>query len=113
MKNVTVVKNAFVQEALSYLRKESTDIGKFRYYSDRLCHLLIGNCLQNEDMNPIQIQTPFEKTDGMEIKSEFVFVSILRSGIAMLHSALKLLPNAKVGFAGIYRDEISAVIKRK
>lgn len=108
LKNVSIIDNPLAQDALSYLRDKSTSIKEFRYYSTRLCYELISKSLLREDVLETEIQTPLVRSIGRRIANSFVFVAILRSGVSMLNPALKLFPDAKVGFAGIYRDEKTA-----
>ena len=109
MDKVKVLQNSFIDDALGYLRNEKTSTKEFRYYSDRLCNLLISNVLSPDDLNSKEIQTPVSKINVKYIDADFVIVSILRAGIAMLQPAIHLLPDAKVGFAGIFRDEKTAL----
>lgn len=109
LNNISIIENPFVQDALSHLRDDDTNMEAFRYYSDRLCRQLLSSTIQTQDTSSVKIQTPLGKTPGRKITTDFVIVAILRSGIAMLYPALQLLPRAKVGFAGIYRDESTAL----
>ncbi len=109
MKNVRILESFFAQEALSHLRDRNTNTQNFRFYSDRLSQLLIESAIQDSDMQTVKIVTPISQTTGVKITEDFVIVPILRSGVAMLPAALHLLPKAKVGFAGIYRDERTAL----
>ena len=109
MKNLKVVENTVIQDALSRLRNKNTDTQEFRYYSDRLCNLLISNALEESDTVPVEIQTPLSLTSEVQLTEDFIITVILRSGVAMLTPAIKLLPKAKIGFAGIYRDERTAL----
>lgn len=69
LKNISVIENTFVEDALSYLRDDRTNIEMFRYYSDRLCYLLLSNAIQKDDTVTVKIQTSFEKTKGKKITS--------------------------------------------
>ncbi len=51
------------------------------------------------------VETPLEKTDGFTLADEVILVPVLRAGLGMLEAYLGLLPNAKVGHVGVYRDE--------
>ena len=109
MKNITIVHNHFIQDALRHLRDKKTEMEEFRYYSDRLCFVLMSNILSTSDVATVHVHTPLVKTQVERIMDHFVIVIILRAGVAMLHPALQLLPDAKIGFAGIYRDEKTAL----
>lgn len=109
MKNVSVVDNQFVKDALGYLRDKNTDRIKFRYFADRLNYLLISNLMNVSDTVNKETETPLTKTTIKKITHNFIIIPILRSGVAMLPQALQLFPNAKVGFAGLVRDEKTAI----
>jgi len=109
MENVVIINNPFVQDALGYLRDKKTDIQLFRYHSERLCNILMSSVLETENVAQISVQTPLAETQVEKITDDFIIVVILRAGVAMLHSALQLLPEAKVGFAGLARDEKTAI----
>lgn len=109
VKNVTIVKNFITEDALGHLRDKHTDMPEFRYYADRLTSQLISHAIEESDTAPVKIQTPFASSSGIQIKNDFICVVILRSGIAMLPHAIQILPKSKVGFAGIYRDERTAL----
>ncbi len=106
--NVTVVSNPIVDDALSHIRSKDTGVQQFRYFSERLCRQLISNSILKKDTSSVDIETPIKLTTGRQITDNFVVVVILRSGIAMLPSVLDMLPDASVGYAGIYRDEKNA-----
>lgn len=111
MKNVIVSQNQIIQDGLGYLRNRKSDIKTFRYYAGRLIRILISESLNETDVEQYQVLTAFKKTAVKRIKSEFILLPILRAGIAMLESALELLPEAGVGFAGLVRDEKTALAR--
>lgn len=109
MKNLVLVKNPVVQDALGNLRNAETTRTSFRRFSEIICSQLISNAIQQSDLVSQHISTPLTQTDIEKIKKDFVFIIILRSAIAMLYPALRILPDAVVGFAGIARDEKTAI----
>ena len=111
MKNVVVSQNYFIHDALGYLRDKKSDTATFRYFAEKLTHLLLSETLISTDLKGFEISTEFEKTPVGRISDKFVLIPILRAGISMLNPALKLLPNAAVGFAGLFRDEKTAIAR--
>lgn len=110
MQNVTVINNPFVTDALSALRDKSTPINEFRHYSDQLCRILLSESLKGLPVTKSQIETPVAATTSERIHTEdIVIVPVLRAGIAMLPTALTLLPKAKIGLIGLRRDEQTAI----
>ena len=109
MKQVTIIQTPFTQDALTHLRDNKTDTATFRHCSDKLCYLLLSNSLDGRHTQSVQIRTPLEATSGEKINEDIVIVIILRAGLAMLQPAIELLPHAAVGFAGVARDEKTAL----
>ncbi len=109
MENFEIVHNLFIQDALGYLRDEKTPTELFRHYADRLSSLLLSHVLTKEDVSAVEIQTPLTKTNQIRLQKKFTIVVIPRAGLAMLPAALQLLPTAEVGFAGVFRDEKTAL----
>lgn len=111
MKNVYISDNAIAAHALTQLRDKNTSTERFRFYSDQICQILIDQSLQQVQLESIAIETPLTGFEGKKLPDDIVIVPILRAGIAMLNSALHMLPHAKVGFAGLQRDEATAIAK--
>lgn len=110
MNSVTVINNPFVTDALSALRDKTTPRDQFRHYSDQLCRILLSESLKGLPVKTSQIQTPIVETTSERIQTEdIVIVPVLRAGIAMLPTALTLLPKAKIGLIGLRRDEQTAI----
>ena len=105
MSLVTVIDHPLVQHKLSILRKRETTTGEFR----RLCReisLLLGyEVLRDLPLAPIAIETPLEKMTAYEIQGKkLCFISVLRAGAGILDGILDLVPAARVGYVGLYRD---------
>jgi uracil phosphoribosyltransferase len=69
--------------------------------------LLLYEALRDLRVREDQIETPLETTGGMRLADEIVVVAILRAGLGMTDGALRLIPEARVGHLGLYRDEES------
>lgn len=111
MENITLIDNPFAQHALGYLRDKNTQVAQYRFYSDQLCQILICESLRGLQLENETVQTPLAAKQVKRIQEDIVVVPILRAGIAMLQSALQLLPHARVGFVGLQRDEKTAIAK--
>ncbi len=109
MQNVVVVVHPFITDSLAHLRDKNTEIKKFRHHSDQLCQLLFAEAIRGLDFSEEEIETPLARTKVKKLKDEVIIVPVLRSGIAMLFSAIEFLPKSKVGFVGLARDEKTAV----
>ena len=96
---------------LTILRDKSTGRAEFRSASDKLTHLLAQESFHFLKKKKINIKTPFQKTQGTKLAQDIVLIPILRSGIAFLPTFLSYLPDARVGFMGLKRDEKTAIAK--
>lgn len=106
-----VLNHPIICASLAILRNKNTDTGSFRKASDTICQYIIFEALNKLPVEKISVPTPFENTLGETITTEMVFIPILRSGIAMLPPVLALFPHSKIGFAGLERDEKTAVAR--
>ncbi|OGK14177.1 uracil phosphoribosyltransferase [Candidatus Roizmanbacteria bacterium RIFCSPLOWO2_01_FULL_38_12] len=109
MSNLKIVNHPLILDSLTHLRNRSTSLEKFRQHSDKICKLMLIESMQDFELVNLEIETPIGKARGVKLNDEVVFIPVLRAGVAMLFEAIKLLPNAKVGFVGLERDENTAV----
>lgn len=109
MENVLVDSSPITQDALSYLRDKNTDIVKFRHFADKISQQLLVKALKETDYVATPIETPISPTTTNFLHGNFVFVTILRAGLAMMPAALQLIPTMPVGFLGLKRDEQTAI----
>jgi len=109
MKNLHIVEHPLIRDSLTHLRNKDTEIQKFRHHSDKICQHLFLEAIRDLETRQVTVTTPLQETEGSKLTNEVVVVPVLRSGIAMLFGALKLLPKLKVGFVGLERDEKTAV----
>jgi uracil phosphoribosyltransferase len=108
MRVVTVIDHPLVQHKLSLLRKRETTTGDFR----RLCReisLLLGyEVLRDLPLEPIEIETPLEKMTAYQVPGKkLCFISVLRAGAGILDGMLDLVPAARIGHVGLYRDPVT------
>src|SRR6187402_2390587 len=104
--NVTEVLHPLVQHKLGLLRDVTTTTQMFRQLVNELTLLLTYEATKDLADEPIEIETPLERTGGRQISGKKVAVCpILRAGMGMLDGVLSLVPAARVGFIGLFRDE--------
>ena len=106
MSQVTELKShPLVSHNLSILRSKHTDNQRFREAAQRLSTLVIMSA--TESLNTVEetVETPLGTTTEQVLVDEMWFVPVLRAGLAMVDAGLSLLPNARVGFIGLFRDE--------
>jgi uracil phosphoribosyltransferase len=103
--NVTVVDHPLVQHKLALLRRASTSTASFRTVVRELSLLLAYEATRDLPLEMVQIDTPLEPTEVAMISGTKVcLISILRAGNGILDGMLELLPSARVGHIGLYRD---------
>ena len=107
MTGVTVVDHPLVARHLSVLRDRVTPSSDFRRRLSDVSMLLLFEALRDLRVREDQIETPLETTGGMRLADDIVVIAILRAGLGMTDGALRLIPEARVGHLGLYRDEES------
>lgn len=105
MKGVTVINHPLVQHNLTRLRDQRTEPMEFRRVLSEVASLMIYEATRSFEVNKVSVQTPLAKTTGRSLKREVVLVPVLRAGLGMLDAILQLIPNARVGFIGLKREE--------
>ncbi len=104
--NVTVVEHPLVQHKLTLMRDKSTPTAVFRQLLREITLLLAYEITRELPMISKPIETPVEEMDAPTLAGKkLALVSILRAGNGMLDGVLELVPLARVGFIGLYRDE--------
>ncbi len=93
-----------VKHKLTVMRNNVTQHKQFRELVSEITMILGYEAMKNLDTEPMKVETPLTGTVGAKLKSDIVVVPILRAGVGMLEGMLLLVPNARVGFVGIYPD---------
>jgi uracil phosphoribosyltransferase len=103
--NVTVVDHPLVQHKLTQLRRKETPSDAFRRYLREIAMLLAYEALRDLPLEKVEIETPLTRMKAPQLEGKRVcFVSILRAGNGLLDGMLEVLPSARVGHIGLYRD---------
>ncbi len=105
MKGVTVIAHPLVQHNLTRLRDRRTQPQEFRRLLGEIASLMLYEATRSFATSPTSVQTPLAPARGFRIKRDVVLVPVLRAGLGMLDSILQLIPNARVGFIGLKREE--------
>ena len=105
MDGIRVVDHPLVLRDLAVLRAADTSHTVFRKTLGEISSLLAYEAFRDLAMREIEVQTPLETAVGHEVAEDVVVVPILRAGLGMLDGVLRLVPNARVGHVGLYRDE--------
>ncbi|MBN1967751.1 MAG: uracil phosphoribosyltransferase [Candidatus Delongbacteria bacterium] len=97
-------KHPLIKNKLSLLRDKETSHKKFRELANEITMLLAYEALKDVEVKEYDLETPICMTKGVEIAYDFVIVPILRAGVGMLDGITSLIPTARTGFVGAYRD---------
>lgn len=104
--HLTVVTHPLVQHKLSLMRDKSTSTAEFRQLLREISQLLAYEVTRALDMTTKRIETPMQPMDAPVLAGKkLALISILRAGNGLLDGVLELIPSARVGFVGLYRDE--------
>ena len=103
---LTIVDHPLVQHKLSLMREKVTSTKSFRQLLREISHLLAYEVTRNLPLTTKKIETPLCEMDAPVIDGKkLALISILRAGNGLLDGILELIPAARVGFVGLYRDE--------
>jgi uracil phosphoribosyltransferase len=103
--NVILIDHPVIQTKLTELRDYTADHRKFRALLDEIASLMVYEVTRDWPTTPRPVQTPLERTMGRVLARRVTLVPILRAGLGMAEGVLRLLPDARLGHLGVYRDE--------
>lgn len=104
MSELYVIDHPLMQGKLARLRDKNTNNKEFRELVKEVSNLLSYEATRDMTKKNIQVETPLGSADCQAMEKDLAVVTILRSGIEMAEGVLSLVPTAKVGHIGIYRD---------
>ena len=100
------LKHPLVEHKLAILRDKKTGTKEFREIISELATMLCYEAMKDAKMEEVEIETPIQKMKTRKINEDnYAFVPILRAGTGMLDGIIQVVPNAKIGHIGMYRDE--------
>ncbi len=104
--HLTIVRHPLVQHKLTLMRQKDTSTAVFRQLLREISQLLAYEVTRELPMTTRAIETPLQEMDAPVLAGrKLALVSILRAGNGLLDGMLELIPSARVGFVGLYRDE--------
>ena len=104
--NLTIVSHPLVQHKLTLMREKKTSTAVFRQLLREISQLLAYEVTRGLPMTTKSIETPMEQMDAPVLDGKkLALISSLRAGNGLLDGVLELVPSARVGFVGLYRDE--------
>lgn len=105
MNNVTITNHPLIQHKLTIMRKTSTASNEFRTLVSEIAALMCYEATRDLPLKEVEIETPICKTTkNILAGKKLAIVPILRAGLGMVDGVLQLVPSARVGHIGLYRD---------
>lgn len=105
MDNVTIFSHPLIQHKISKLRDKNTGTNEFRSLIEEIAMLMGYEALRDLPLEDVEVETPIETCmTPMIAGKKLAVVPILRAGLGMVDGILKMIPSAKVGHIGLYRD---------
>jgi uracil phosphoribosyltransferase len=103
--SLTIIRHPLVQHKLTILRDLKTETKHFKELVDEIAMLMAYEATSELTLEPMDVSTPLEATTGWHISGKkLTLVPILRAGLGMVEGILRLVPSARVGHIGLYRD---------
>ncbi|MGA1846908.1 uracil phosphoribosyltransferase [Deferribacter abyssi] len=103
--NLVVIDHPLIKHKLTYVRDKNTPKKEFKELVDEIAMLMAYEITKDFPIKEVEIETPICKTKSWVVSGKkVVLVPILRAGLGMVDGILKLIPSARVGHIGIYRD---------
>ena len=100
-----LVRHPLVQHKVTVLRDKRTPTKIFKELVDEIAMLMAYEATADLVLEPVQVETPLETTEGRQVSGKkLTLVPILRAGLGMVEGILRLVPAARVGHIGLYRD---------
>ncbi|MGN0469525.1 MAG: uracil phosphoribosyltransferase [Acutalibacteraceae bacterium] len=105
---ITTFDHPLIQHKISILRNKETGTNEFRKLVEEIAMLMSYEALRDLPLEDVEIETPIEKCrTPMIVGKKLAIVPILRAGLGMVNGVLALVPTARVGHIGLYRDEVT------
>ena len=111
--NVVVMNHPLIQHKLSILRDEATNVHEFRDLCGEITMLMAFEAMRELPLEDAEVQTPVDVAKVKRLAGKkLALVGILRAGLVMVEGILKLVPSARVGHIGLYRDHETLQARR-
>ena len=104
MSQLHVMDHPLIQHKISFLRDKETSVKDFREMAYEIALLMGYEATRDLKLTEHEVETPIAKTTGKFISKQVALVPILRAGLGMVDALMSLIPAAKVGHVGLYRD---------
>jgi uracil phosphoribosyltransferase len=105
MNNLKIIEHPLVKRDLTILRNRKTPSHVFRSVLRRTASLMAYEVTRDLPLKEVTVRTPLEKTAGSIVEQQIVLVPVLRAGLGLVGGFVEVLPDARVGHIGLYRNE--------
>ncbi len=105
MKRLIIIDHPLVRRDLTLLRDRNTPSNQFRAILRRTAALMAYEVTRDIDTRTVWVRTPLERCEGSRVEKKVVLVPILRAGLGLVGGFVEVLPDARVGHIGLYRNE--------
>ena len=107
--HIHVIDHPLIQHKLTIMRKKETSSGEFRRLLQEITLLMGYELTRDLPLEDVAIETPLEKATGKQVAGKKLgIVPILRAGFGMVEGLTELMPSARIGVIGLYRDPVTA-----
>ncbi len=103
--NLWIFEHPVIQDKLARIRNLHTEHAEFRRLLNEIAGLMFFQLSREYQTIKINVETPVEQTSGLQLANPITLVPILRAGVGMTDGILAMIPEARVGHIGVYRDE--------
>lgn len=101
----TILNHALINHKLTVMRDKNTKTNIFKQNLDEIAMLMAYEVTKNLPLKDVELETPLTKMIGRQLEKEIILVPILRAGLGLVEGFRDIIPTAKVGHIGMYRDE--------
>ncbi|MBP1656780.1 MAG: upp [Bacteroidetes bacterium] len=105
MKNLTIIDHPLIKRDVAILRDAATTNHLFRTTLRRISSVMAFTVTHDLRLRKTRVKTPLERTTGYRLADDIVIVPVLRAGLGLIDGFLDVLPEARVGHVGLYRNE--------
>lgn len=103
---VNILNHPLIEHKITILRDKNTCTKEFRELASEISMILCYEATKDAKLVEIEVETPIEKTKAKVLQNEqYAFIPILRAGLSMTDGVINVIPTAKIGHIGMYRDE--------
>lgn len=103
--NLRIFDHPVIQDKLTRIRDRSTKHATFRRLLNEIAGLMFFQMSRNFSTREVSVETPVEKSSGQQLTHPITLVPVLRAGVGMTDGVMAMIPEARVGHIGVYRDE--------